>query len=95
MHREQFKDVFCYSSNEFTADIFGCIFSILRSEEGSNKCALEGLVLSHWNDFLQDVEEKVIAGLSFSVILFFVCGCKELPSLGLSSELCFLHLHYV
>ena len=43
MHREQFKDVFRYSSNDFSADTFGSIFSILRSEEGSNKCALEGL----------------------------------------------------
>ena len=84
MHREQFKDVFRYSSNDFSADTFGSIFSILRSEEGSNKCALEGLVLSHWNDFLQDVEEKVIAGINFSDILFFVCGCKKLPPLSLS-----------
>ena len=92
MHREQFKDVFCYSSTDFSADTFGSIFSIMRSEKGSNKCALEGLVLSHWNDFLQDVEEEVIARISFSDILFFVCGCKELPPLGLSLELCFLHL---
>jgi hypothetical protein len=91
MHYEQFKNVFCYSSTDFSADTFGSIFTILRSEEGSNKCALEGLVLSHWNDFLQDVEEKVIAGLSFSDILFFASGCKELPPLGLSLELCFLH----
>ena len=42
------------------------------------------LVLSHWNDFLQDVEEKVIAGINFSDILFFVCGCKKLPPLSLS-----------
>ena len=80
MHREQF----CYSNTDFSADTFGSIFSIMRSEKGSNKCALEGLVLSHWNDFLQDVEEEVIAGISFSDILFFVCGCKELPPLGLS-----------
>lgn len=91
MHYEQFKNVFCYSSTDFSADTFSSIFSISRSEEGSNKCALEGLVLSHWNDFLQDVEEKVITGLSFSDILFFACGCKELPPLGLSLELCFLH----
>ena len=57
-----------------------------------NKCALEGLVLSYWNDFLQDVDEEVIAGISFSDILFFVCGCKDLPSLCLSLEYCFLHL---
>ena len=86
MHREQFKDVFCYSRTDFSADTFGSIFSIMRSEKGSNKCALEGLVLSHWNDFLQDVEEEVIARISFSDILFFVCGCKELPPLGLSTS---------
>ena len=91
MHYSQFKSIFCHSSTDFSADTFGSIFSILRSEEGSNKFSLDGLVLSHWDDFLQDVEEKVIGGLSFSDILFFTCGCKELPPLGLSLELRFLH----
>jgi hypothetical protein len=91
MHYEQFRDVFCYSSCTFSADTFGSLFSILRSEEGSNKYAIEGLVLSHWNDFLQDIEEQLIDGLSFFDILFFASGCKYIPPLGLALEISFLH----
>jgi hypothetical protein len=48
MHYEQFRDVFCYSSCTFSADTFGSLFSILRSEEGSNKYAIEGLFFCKW-----------------------------------------------
>lgn len=55
---EKFKEVFCYSEVTLTAELFGCLFSVHYSETGSNNRQLEGLVLSRWNDFLQDVEEK-------------------------------------
>lgn len=55
---EKFKEAFCYSEVTLTAELFGCLFSVHYSETGSNNRQLEGIVLSQWNDFLQDVEEK-------------------------------------
>lgn len=63
---------------------------MIRSCEGSNRHLVENLVLSYWNDFLQDTEEDSSA-VSLSDVLFFVTGCKQLPPLGLSCELAFLH----
>ena len=51
---------------------------------------VENLVLSHWQDLLQDCEEES-AAISLSDILFFVLGCKQLPPKGLSCQISFLH----
>ena len=91
LHSEQFKNVFCHSAVTLDAEKFGALFCVKRSEEGSNQFRIESLVLSHWSDFLQDIEENVIVGLSFSDILFFSSGCKAIPPLGLSLKLHFLH----
>lgn len=51
---------------------------------------IEGLVLSRWNDFLQDVEEKTVE-LTFRDILFFVSGVREVPPGGIELHIGFLH----
>ena len=84
---DTFKEVLCFSS----AETFTSMFSVSYSEEGSNNRGVEGLVLSHWNDFLQDVEENLIE-LSFSAIIFFVTGCREVRPCGLALNLGFLHV---
>ena len=43
---------------------------------------MESVVLSHWNDFLQDVEERALE-VSFNNILFVISGCREVPPCGL------------
>lgn len=87
---EKFKEVFCYSEVTLTAELFGCLFSVHYSETGSNNRQLEGLVLSRWNDFLQDVEEKTVE-LTFRDILFFVSGVREVPPGGIELHIGFLH----
>ena len=51
-------------------------------------------IISYWNDYLQDVEEKERgANVIFSDILFFACGCKELPPLGSLTHVTVEFLH--
>ena len=66
------RKVFCYSKVTLTAEA-------VSSVHGSNNRQIEGLVLSSWNNVLQDVEEKAVE-ITFSDILFlsvelgrFVC----------------------
>ena len=87
---DKLKEVFCYSEITLTAELFGCLFSVHQSEGGSNNRQVEGLVLSRWNDFLQDVEEKAV-GITFSDILFFVSGVREVPPGGIELHVDFLH----
>ena len=61
-----------------------------NSDEGSNSRQVEGLVLSRWNDFLQDVEEKAV-GITFNDILFFASGVREVPPGGIELHVGFLH----
>ena len=46
-HYEKFKEVFCYSNVQLTADLFDCLFTVNYSDEGSNNRQRESLVLSH------------------------------------------------
>ena len=87
---ENFKDVFCYSKVTLTAELLGCLFSVHYSDGGSNNRQVEGLVLSRWNDFLQDVEDKAVE-ITFSDILFFVSGVREVPPGGIELHVGFLH----
>ena len=90
-HPGVFREAFCYTPEILTASSFEALFpDVVRQCDGSNRRLVENLVLSHWRDFLQDTEEDSCA-LSFSDILFFTTGCKQLPPLGLSCELAFLH----
>ena len=85
-----FINIFCHSPEKLTAERFIDLFSIVFSDEGSNKRATENLIFSYWNDYVQDVEEGE-AGVTFGDILFFSCCCREVPPLGLSLSLGFLH----
>ena len=87
---EKSKEVFCYSKVTLTAELFGCLSSVNYSESGSNNRQLEGLVLSRWDDFLQDVEEKTVE-LTFRDILFFVSGGREVPPGSIELHMGFLH----
>ena len=90
-HPDVFHDAFCYTPEVLTASSFEALFpEVTRQCEGSNRRLVENLVLSHWRDFLQDTEEDA-STFSFSDILFFTTGCKQLPPLGLSCEIAFLH----
>ena len=87
-----FTPVFCYFPVELDADSFNAMFTILFSEEGSNKRSVENVTLSYWQDYLQDVEEGETT-VTFRELLFFTCGCKECPplQLGWNLSLGFLH----
>ena len=66
------------------------VFKVKRAEEGSYRRNVESLILSHWNDFLQDTEEDPTQ-INLSEILFFATGCKLIPPQGLQCEFQFLH----
>ena len=87
---ETFRSVFCFSPQIIDCDSFSSLFVIIRSEKGSNECQKESLVLSYWGDYLQDIDDGGSV-VSFSDILFFSSGCKELPPLGLKLSIRFLH----
>ena len=86
-HPDVFHEAFCYTPGVLTASSFEALFpEVTRQCEGSNRRLVENLVLSHWRDFLEDTEEDA-STFSFSNILFFTTGCKQLPPLGLSCEI--------
>ena len=85
-----FKEAFCYKPQPLTVTMLQSIFEVERSEESSNRSNAESLILSHWNDFLQDAEEDPTQ-ISLSEILFFASGCKILPPQALVCEIHFLH----
>ena len=87
---EAFRPVFCFSPQIIDCDLFSLLFIIIRSEKGSNVYQKESLVLSYWSDYLQDIDDGGSA-VSFSDILFFSSGCKEIPPLGLKLTMRFLH----
>ena len=84
------REAFCFKPETLNVTDFDSIFSITRACEGSNRREVENLVLSHWQDLIQDCEEES-AAISLSDILFFVSGCKQLPPQGLSCQILFLH----
>ena len=86
-----FRPAFCYVPQPLTVDLLSSLFTnTTRSELGSNAHAKESLILSFWNDYLQDVEEHTV-DVSFRDIMFFSTGCKDVPPLGLDMSLAFLH----
>ena len=72
-----FRETFCYNSEHLMS-----VFIVKRAEEGSNRRNVESLVLSYWNDFLQDAEEDPTQ-INLLEILFFACSCKIFPPQGL------------
>ena len=86
-----FRKTFCYHSESLTLSTILSLFKVKRAEEGSNRRNIESLVMSHWNDSLQDAEDDP-AQINLSEILFFASGCKLIPPQGLHCELQFLHV---
>ena len=84
------REAFCFKPDTLTVTDFDDMFSVARACEGSNRREVENLVLSHWQDLMQDCEEES-AEITLSDILFFVSGCKNLPPQGLSCQISFLH----
>ena len=72
------REAFCFKPDTLTVTDFDDMFSVTRACEGSNRREVENLVLSHWQDLMQDCEEES-AEITLSDILFFVSGCKNLP----------------
>ena len=90
-HPDIFRSTFCYVSETLTVDLLSSLFtSTSRTDAGSNAYAKESLILSFWNDYLQDVEEHAV-GVSLRDIMFFSTGCKDIPPLGLEMTVGFLH----
>jgi hypothetical protein len=85
-----FNKVFCYNPINLSMETFTQIISVHFSEEGSNNRLSENLVISYWNDYLQDTEEAETE-MSLSGLLFFCTGCKEMPPLGCHVTVDFLH----
>ena len=48
---------FCHFPEKIDAVTFSCMFTVLHSEEGSNKRDTENLIMSYWHDYLQDTED--------------------------------------
>ena len=88
---DSFYPAFCYSQQELDAESVSQLFETKFSEPGSNKRSTESLVISHWNDYLQDIEDKAMKEVTFNDVLFFACGCKGLPPFGIKLFLQFLH----
>ena len=85
------REAFCFKTDTLTLTDFDDMFSVARVCEGSNRGEVENLVLSHWQDSMQDCKEES-AEITLSGILFFVSGCKNLPPPpGLSCHISFLH----
>ena len=87
-----FYAAFCYIPAELNADSFRNLFTVLPSEEGSNKRAAENLIISYWHDYLQDAEEGETK-ITLSDLLFFTSGCKQLPLLRVGWDLSLEFLH--
>ena len=88
---DSFRSVFFFSPQILNCDSFSSLFIIFRNENGSNKYQKESLVLSYWNEYLQDIDNGEIP-VNFNDILFFASGCKEIPPQGLRLSLRFLHI---
>ncbi|CAB4031461.1 G2 M phase-specific E3 ubiquitin- ligase-like [Paramuricea clavata] len=88
---ESFRPVFCCSPQQLNAEVISHLFETNFSEVGSNRHCSESLVISHWNDYLLDVEERAETEVTFNDILFFASGCKIIPPFGIKLSLEFLH----
>ena len=51
------REAFRFEPKTLSVIDFDFIFSIRRACEGSNRWEVENLVLSHWQDLVQDCEE--------------------------------------
>ena len=65
------REAFCFKPDTLTVTDFDDMFSVTCACEGSNRREVENLVLSHWQDLMQDYEEES-AEITLSDILFFL-----------------------
>lgn len=89
-HPDAFQAVICSKPEEITSEIMETLFTVTTSPVGSSKAITESLVLSHWHDYLQDIEEGEDS-IALSDILFSATGCKVLPPRKISPVIEFLH----
>ena len=76
------REAFCFKTDTLTLTDFDDMFSVARVCEGSNRGEVENLVLSHWQDSMQDCEEES-AEITLSGILFFCIRMQKFtPSPG-------------
>lgn len=87
-----FEPEMCLSVRQIVLADIDALFTVQRSEKGSNRYECENLVISHWQDLLVDIEEDD-GSMSYSDILYFATGYKVLPSISFHPhpELHFLH----
>ena len=85
-----FTVAFCHFPEKIDALTFSGMFTVLHSEEGSNKRDTENLILSYWHDYLQDTEDGETM-VTLSDVLFF--GLKQLPPMRLGWDLSLGFLH--
>lgn len=90
LNSASFYSVMCFSPQLLTADTLHDLFTICRSEDGSNRCKSESRIIAFWRDLLQDIEEDD-GEITLSDILFFSSGLKVVPCHRLSMELQFVH----
>ena len=88
---DSFHSAFCYTPQQLNAELISQLFESKLSDVGSNRHRCESVIISYWNDYLLDVEEKEDAGVTFNDILFFASGCKVIPPFGIKLFLEFLH----
>ena len=87
---DAFRSTICYSPVKLTGQVFEEIFTVINSPVGSSRAVTESLVLSRWQDYVQDVEEEE-EHPTLADILFFVIACRTLPPRKVSPEIQFLH----
>lgn len=89
-HPVAFGAVFCNEPEKITSGIIETLFAVTTSPIGSSKAIAESLILSHWRDYLQDIQEGEDS-TALSDILFFATGSKVLPPHKISPVIKFLH----
>lgn len=55
VYPEAFRPVFCVGHDPVTAAIIDQLFKPVLSEDGSNKRAIESVILTWWKDFILDL----------------------------------------
>ena len=93
MYPDVFAPLFTHQQKKLTADEVSDLFQVECSTPGSNKFESENLLLSFWNDMLQDVEDEQ-SKITLEMILSFATGCPEVPPIGFTPDaplVAFLH----
>ncbi|XP_055496646.1 G2/M phase-specific E3 ubiquitin-protein ligase isoform X2 [Leucoraja erinacea] len=89
---ETFSERLCYKPHNFSAEIFGNLFSINFSTYRKSRIIPESKVVGFWRDYLADVEGGATKA-SFEGILTFATGANYIPPISFlpSPSITFLH----